>query len=115
MPESFIQPVVEDPVLSNFELGLRRLYYPLGFPLEVQTNSRKVIEAASEAWGLFSQSFDMEPMGLSLGVRESDSEEPLPTTSSFMAREHLMTVVMDANNLFTCDFRQRFLRLLVLH
>jgi hypothetical protein len=108
MPESFVQQVVEDPLLSNFELGLRRLYYPLGFPLEVQTNSRKVIEAASEAWGLFSQSFDIAPMRLSLGVRESDSEEPLPTTSSFMAREHLMTVVMNAHNFFTCDFRQAF-------
>src|SRR5437660_12696411 len=109
MPGSFIlQQVLEDPTLSNFEMGLRRLYYPLGFPLEVQTNSRKVIEAASEAWGLFSQSFDMEPMRLSLGVRESDSEEPLPTTSSFMAREHLMTVVMNAHNFFTCHLLQSF-------
>jgi hypothetical protein len=108
MPESFIQQVVEDPLLSNFDLGLRRLYYPLGFPLEVHTNSRKVIEAASEAWGLFSQSFDITPMRLALGVRETHQAEPLPAKSNFFAREHLLAMIVDADNFVMCDFQQAY-------
>jgi hypothetical protein len=109
MPGSFIlQQVLEDPMLSNFEMGLRRLYYPLGFPLEVQTNSRQVIEAASEAWGLFSQSFDITPMRLALGVRKADLTEPLPAKSNFMAREHLMSIVINADNFVVCDFKAAF-------
>jgi hypothetical protein len=109
MPGSFIlQQVLEDPLLSSFELGLRRLFYPLGFPLEVQTNSRKALEAASEAWGLFSQSFDIAPMRLALGVREADQPEPLPAKSSFMGREHLMSIVINADNFVVCDFNAAF-------
>jgi hypothetical protein len=109
MPGSFIlQQVLEDPLLSGFELGLRRLFYPLGFPLEVQTNSRKALEAASEAWGLFSQSFDIAPMRLALGVREADQPEPLPAKSNFMAREHLMSIVVNADNFVVCDLNAAF-------
>src|SRR2546429_2650206 len=108
MPESLIQQVVEDPLLSNFELGLRRLYYPLGFRIEVQPNSREVIEAASEAWGLFSQSFDIPPMRLALGVRPANQAEPLPAKTNFMAGEHLMSIVMNADNFAVCDFNAAF-------
>ena len=43
-----MEKVFPDPVLSAFELPLRRTFYPLGFPLELQTNSAEVIAAASE-------------------------------------------------------------------
>jgi hypothetical protein len=108
MPESFLQQFVEDPTLANFELGFRRLYYPLGFPLEVQTNSRQVIDAASESWGLFSHSFDVAPMRLDLGVRETAQTEPLPTESTFFAREHLLGMILGADNFVMCDFQQAY-------
>jgi len=107
-PESLVQPVIEDPMLANFELGFRRVYYPLGFPLELQTNSRDVIEAASEGWGLFSQAFEIAPLRLSLGVREAQNSEPLPLKSTFIAREHLLAIVADAANFVMCDFDQSF-------
>src|SRR5579864_5200598 len=108
MPESSTQQIVSDPVLSNFELGLRRLYYPLGLPLELQTNSQNVIDAASEAWGSFSQSFEIAPMRLALGVKEGAEAGPLPVRSSFLAREHLMAIIMDADNFVMCDYQQAF-------
>src|SRR5579864_1827402 len=108
MPESFTQQIAADPVLSKCELGLRRLYYPLGFPLELQTNSREVIEAATEAWGLFSQSFNIAPMRLALGVKEGVETGPLPSKPTFLAREHLMAIIIDPDNFVMCDFQQAF-------
>ena len=109
MSESFIlQQVLEDPMLASCELGFRGLYYPLGFPLEVQTNSRQVIAAASESWGLFSQSFEMRPMRLSLGVKEASESQPLCAKSTFLAREHLLAIIANADNFVVCDLQQAF-------
>jgi hypothetical protein len=103
-----LQQALEDPVLSKFELGHRRLYYPLGFPLEVQTNSREVIDAAAETWGLFSQSFHIAPMRLALGVREVADAEPLPPNSNILSREHLLSLIVNTDNFLMCDFQQAY-------
>ena len=39
-----IQP---DAFLSGFDLDLRRTFYPLGFPLRLETNSPDVIASTS--------------------------------------------------------------------
>lgn len=109
MPESFIlQQVLEDPMLVKFELGLRRLYYPLGFPLEIETNSPDVLEAAAENWGLFSPAFDLPPLRLAVGVCECPGAEPLPEKSAFFAREHLMSILINQANFAVCDFEQAY-------
>jgi hypothetical protein len=108
MSKSVILRALEDPVLSRFELGHRRLFYPLGFPLELQTNSRQVIDAASEHWGMFSKNFDIAPMRLALGVREVAEAEPLPENSTALSREHLLTVIANADNFMVCDFLQAY-------
>lgn len=106
MSKSVILRALEDPVLSRFELGHRRLFYPLGFPLELQTNSRQVIDAASENWGMFSKYFDIAPMRLALGVREVAEAAPLPENSTIFSREHLLTVMANTDNVMVCDFEQ---------
>ena len=109
MPESFIlQQVIEDPLLAKFELGLRHTYFPLGFPLEVRTNSREVLEAASGNWDLFLQSFDLPPIRLELGVKESVQAAPAVAKSTFFTRGHLMFMIIDPENFFVCDFDQAF-------
>jgi hypothetical protein len=109
MSESVIlQPALDDPVLSKVDLSYRELFYPLGFPLEVQSNSREVIDAASENWGMFSKSFDIAPMRLALGVREAAEAEPLPAKSNILSREHLMAIIANADNFVMCDFEQAY-------
>ena len=108
MPESLLRQLVEDPMLVKFELGHRRLYYPLGFPLELQTNSHQVVEAAEECWGSFSQSFNIAPMRLALGVKKAVKTEPLPAKSTFVAREHLLAIIANPDNFVMCDFHQAF-------
>ena len=47
-----VEPAIAgDPLLSNVELPLRRLYHPLGFSMEVITNSEAVLAAAEVSWG----------------------------------------------------------------
>src|SRR5580704_10161141 len=108
MPEDLspIQ-VTADPVLLAFELPLRRTFYPYGYPLVLETNSRDVIQAAEEGWGGFERMFNGAPARVCLGVTESDSEAPLPA-SVIRAREHLMSIVADAENFMQCDFDRDF-------
>jgi hypothetical protein len=109
MSQSVVLPqALEDPVLSKFELPHQRLYYPLGFPLEVQTNSREVLDAAADIWGPFSRTFETAPMRLALGVREVAEAEPLPAKSNILSREHLLAVIANTDNFLMCDFQQAY-------
>jgi hypothetical protein len=102
-----VELTLHDPVLSEFELPRRALYYPLGFALELQTNSEDVIRAAEQSWGLFAAEFEGTPVRISLGVSES-SESPLPPPPGFRSRGHLMSIVSDAENFVICDFSRGF-------
>jgi hypothetical protein len=99
--------VIADPVLSAFELPLRRTFFPFGYPLVLETNSHDVIQAAEEGWGAFEQMFIGDPVRVCLGVAESDSESPLPA-SVVRSREHLMSIVADPENFMLCDFDRGF-------
>lgn len=108
MPEE-LSPVqvTADPVLSMFELPLRRTFHPLGYPLVLETNSRDVIDAAEEGWGAFEPMFREDPVRVSLGVTDSDSDSPLPA-SVIRSRENLMSIVIDPQNFMLCDFARGF-------
>jgi len=99
--------VTADPVLSAFELPLHRTFFPLGYPLALETNSRDVTLAAEEAWGASERMFQQDPVRVCLGVAEGDSESPAPG-SVIRAREHLMSIVADADNFLQCDFDRGF-------
>ena len=60
MPEH----VATDPVFSAFELPLRRTFFPLGYPLVLETNSRDVMLAAEEGWGASERMFGVDPYRL---------------------------------------------------
>jgi hypothetical protein len=103
-----MEKVTHDPVLSGFELPFRQTFYPLGFPLELETNSTEVITAACEGWGAFDQMFDGQPVRLCLGVLEGGSGDALPLESVVRSREHMMTIVADPENFVICDFNRSF-------
>ena len=102
-----VELTLHDPVLSEFELPRRALYYPSGFALELETNSEDVIRAAEQSWGLFTAEFEKTPVRISLGVSEN-SESPLPPPPAFRSRGHLMSIVSDAENFVICDFIRGF-------
>lgn len=90
-----------------FELPLRQRFYPLGYPLEIETNSTDVIAAAREGWGAFEQMFFEPPVRLCLGVTEGNGDAPL-AASVIRSREHMMSIVADPENFVVCDFLRGF-------
>ncbi|MBV9768966.1 MAG: hypothetical protein JOZ32_05300 [Bryobacterales bacterium] len=108
MPQTtYMERVSADPVLSNFELPLRRRFYPFGFPLELETNSAGVMAAASEGWNAFGQIFDQAPVRICLGVLEG-SGDLIAADVVFRSREHVMSIVADPENFMVCDFKHGF-------
>jgi hypothetical protein len=108
MPQlSSKEKAIPDPVLSTFDLPLRQTFYPLGFPLELQTNSAEVIAAGSEGWGAFQQAFDESPVRFCVGVSEGDGDA-VPVETVVRSREHLMSIVADPENFVVCDFNRGF-------
>src|SRR5579871_6466660 len=107
-PQQLIAEQVQpDTFLAGFDLRLRYTFYPLGFPVELETNSVDVIEAAREGWGELTQAFDGPPLRLCLGVLDSD-QPVLSLKSVFSSREHLATLFADAGNFVVCDFQENY-------
>ena len=93
-----------DPILWDFELPLRAMYYPLGFPVEILTNSHAVLAAAEVSWGKIQQRFNERPARICVGVLEGTSRE-CPPAPVCRGRSHLITNTADAENFYICDLR----------
>jgi hypothetical protein len=94
-----------DPYLQFVEMPHTKLFYPLGFPLRVSSNSRAIVEAAEEIWGEFGQEMEMPAIKLQLGALEDGSTECPPAPVS---RAHGCTMVRigDAGNFYVADMKR---------
>ncbi len=107
--ESFLQVQTTkiDPDLYDFEMPLRAVYYPLGFPLEISTNSHEVLAAAEESWGYFRQAFSQPPLQVRVGVLDGGPAE-CPAAPVVRAQRNLLARVADAENFSVTDRMQCF-------
>ena len=94
-----------DPMLRDLDLPLAGTFYPAGFPLLVETNSRHVLEAACESWSQSAKEFDTEPLRFRVVIQP---EGELATQPKFRQQGHLLSVVSDAHNFATADMRALF-------
>jgi hypothetical protein len=101
------QVAPSDPMLAHAQLPLRRMFYPLGFPLEVLTNCEEVLDIANECWRGFSQLFEMPPLRFHIGVTAGGPQECPPAPYS-RVREHLCSHVADAENYAVSDASAAF-------
>jgi hypothetical protein len=129
MPEQAnLQTPAGDSVLADFELPHSAVLHPLGYPLRIESNSREVIAAASRSWSAFSQRSDHRPaqrsdhppaqrsdhrpVRISIGVSETAariSEAGFTGAPPvYRSRDHLMSIVSDAENFVSCDFNSGF-------
>jgi hypothetical protein len=93
----------DDIILYDIPLPMRATLFPLGFPLELATNSAAVIAAARQSWSSFAVAHPEIPISFSLAVTEHDDER-LPPRPKFRAHRHMMSIVSDAQNNVICDF-----------
>lgn len=100
------EPVIlGDPVLARAAFPLRGTFYPLGFPLEIETNDEAVLTAAAVSWHGFAKMFETRPMRLRIGVREGRSSE-CPPAPTGRALQHLFANIADAENFSIADLAQ---------
>ena len=93
----------DDIVMYDVPLPLRATFFPLGFPVEIASNSEAVIDAARQSWGLFPAAPAGTSVSLNLAVADH-GDERLPSRPQFRSEGHLMSIVSDPNNHVICDF-----------
>jgi len=96
-----------DPLLCEIELPLKAVYHPLGFTLEVATNSSAVLAAAQESWGRFQQCFSEPPVQLRIGVVEGAPND-CPPPPVARGQRNLVAMVTDAENFAILDLKEGF-------
>jgi hypothetical protein len=87
------------------ELPLHEVFYPLGFPAEVRTNSAEVLSELTKIWGIFEERFNTPAMQVDVHVIEDDSSECPPAPTYRLMRPLLMTVA-DKYNYVVAELSQ---------
>jgi hypothetical protein len=95
----------QDPLGIQLGLSLKGTYYPLGFPLQLSTNSPDVLSAAEESWGDQTRDFAAEPLVMRVVVHP---EGELSGQATHRKQGHLYCVVSDADNFAHVDLRSQF-------
>jgi hypothetical protein len=94
-----------DPFLRETPLELQCIYYPLGFPLQLKTNSAEVWKAAEATWGGRPQAFEKPPLELRVIVAPGGGHPPNPV---YRGQAHLMSILSDQENFAVCDYTRKF-------
>ncbi len=99
--------IENDPLLSKMELPLRAVFYPLGFAVEISTNSQGVLDAARESWKGLSQrhSSPMLRVGIAITPGESGDCPPSPV---IRAHRQLLTIVANPENQAVCNLGESY-------
>jgi len=106
--EPDFSPQNPDPLKALQVFPYRQTFYPLGFPLELETTCQEVLDAANQSWGEQSPITPSHlvstapPLKLRLGVTPSLSA-PCPPTTVLRAHGHLLSIVADQENSAVCD------------
>ena len=98
---------LDDPVLARFSFPLHRTFYPLGFPVVVETNNEEVLNSAAASWQTFVKLFDTDPIRIKVGVREGRQFD-CPPAPDCRVQEHLVSNIADAENFAITDIARRF-------
>jgi hypothetical protein len=99
--------LTEDPIFYDIELPLRGVYHPLGFTVEIATNSDQVLLAAHESWGHFQQRIAEPPMQFRVAVLEGEPRDIL-VPPTVRAQRHLLVRVLDAANFSVSNMESGF-------
>jgi hypothetical protein len=91
----------DDPLMQRAKLSHRAEFYPLGFPLQLVTNSPAVLDAAEESWGGWTHAFDRPPIDMRVIVH---LDGPVPAAEPvYRAQRNLFNIVADSANFAICD------------
>jgi hypothetical protein len=107
MTSSQLSPVISDPLHHLDPLPHQGTFYPLGYRLEVATNSKAVLDAMTASWFPYASASDEPPLELRVIVA-SHNEGPFPPPPSFRGQEHLLSIVSNRDNFASVDIDRAF-------
>jgi energy-coupling factor transporter ATP-binding protein EcfA2 len=94
----------QEALLSNMELPLRDIFYPLGYAVEIVTNELAVLEAANESFGHARLSRPGATLQVRIGISDGDDLE-CPSEPTRRQYNHLYSLVADAGNQALLDLK----------
>ncbi|WP_213805484.1 aldolase [Granulicella sp. dw_53] len=94
----------DDPILSRVALPLSAVFYPLGFAVEISTNTQVVLDAAAMNWGSLRRIYPKEMLKLKIVIAPGGSEV-CPPAPVIRGQRHLLSIVADAHNQAICDLQ----------
>jgi len=96
-----------DPLLCDVPLPFQMECFPMGFPLEIATNSQEVLAAAAALWSRYPRLSHPAALRLCVAVETRST----PATSSppvLRGKEHLFSIVQDSQNASMADLAGGF-------
>ena len=96
-----------DPVYARAEFPFKRVFYPLGFPVEIATNAKEILEAAAQSWSGYSELFYTQPIQLQVAVSEGNSSE-CPPAPVCRVQRNLLSNIADRDNFGISDMARGF-------
>ena len=99
-PPNFTRNAFEVPELTH-----GAMFYPLGFPTDLRTNSPEILAQAHGLWSVFEKQFDTEPIRVSVHVQDGGSADcpPMPVVRIMLP---LLVSTVDANNYSVANLEQ---------
>src|SRR5580698_6511785 len=101
------QIVSTDIVHARMSFPFKRRFHPLGFPVDISSNSTDVLDAAAQSWEDFSAMFSTPPVSIQVGVLEGDARE-CPPPPRCLVQQHIFSFVADQDNYGINDFNRGF-------
>jgi hypothetical protein len=96
-----------DPIGCHFSLPLKGTFHPLGFTVEIATNSPDVLIAAEENWKSFGKVFSAAPVHLHVAVTEGQATD-CPPPPTYRGQRNLVMSVASPHDFAVCDLTTGF-------
>jgi hypothetical protein len=98
---------MRDYLIARENLKYDAMYFPLGFPLRVISNSPAIFAVANQSWSVFHPVFHREPLELLLKVCPDANEiGTLPPAPTHMQKGDVLLHVSDSDNFFVADLKR---------
>lgn len=96
-----------DPLGYDCALPLRNRYFPMGFPVDIETNSTAVLDAAGRIWSPYNLTHTARTITIKAVVEDKDSHAR-PIAAMPRGQGHLMSIVHGPDNFAICDLSTGF-------
>jgi hypothetical protein len=103
MMETMTEPCISNPPVSHRhelevpELCYREMFYPMGFPTELRTNSTIIQSQARGLWSVFEPRFGTSPIRVDVHVLDLDTDECPPAPVFRIALPFVISIADESN------------------